>query len=839
MMASSQLTIEKLQAQLTELALDLRWTWDHATNKIWRELDPVLWEQTQNPLVVLQTVSKDRINEALADPLVREIIEELTNAKRQHSLAPAWFQHTYPGTALTGVAYFSMEFMLSEALPIYSGGLGNVAGDLLKTASDLGVPVYGIGLLFQQGYSRQVIYSDGSQQYVTPFNDPGQLPVTPLRDTNGEWVRIEIKLPGYSVWLRTWKVQVGRVNLFLLDSNDAANFPVHRGITNELYGGDATMRLLQQLILGIGGWRLVKALHLQPQIVHLNEGHTAFAVLERAASLMKEMPLSFEEALTISRSGNIFTTHTAIGAGFDCYESALLEHYLGDYTNDELKISFSDLLALGRKNPDDNTEPFNTAFLAIRGSRQVNGVSRLHANVSRRLFASLFQRWPLEEIPIRHVTNGVHMSTWDSPEADKLWTETCGKDRWLQPLDELSQRISAVSDARLWEMRVEQKKSFVAYLRYRYAQQLSTIGMPSQEVEAARIMFDPNLLTIGFARRFASYKRPGLLLKNPTRLKRILLNEERPVQLVLAGKAHSGDAAGQALIQQWVQFIWKENLQHKIVFLSDYDMHLSEHMVQGVDLWINTPLRPWEACGTSGMKVLVNGGLNFSELDGWWDEAYKEACGWAIGDRRDHENDLAWDTTEAEQLYTLLEEQVIPAYYTCNDQGIPLAWVSKMRQSMAYLTPQLSSNRSLREYVETYYLPAAATYLERVANNGEKGKAIARWKNELEEGWPNIRFGEVCVHTQGSSHVFSAQVHLGQVSANSIKVEIYADKTEDRPAEKYELLFNVMASDQPSTAVFSVSIPACRPAADYTPRVTLRCGELAIPQEVGLILWQR
>ena len=349
MPASFQFTDEELQTQLTDLAMDLRWSWDHATDKIWRELDPVLWELTQNPLVVLQTVSKDRINEVLSDPLVREIIHELAQARRQHLLAPAWFQHAYPQTSLKGVAFFSMEFMLSEALPIYSGGLGNVAGDLLKTASDLGVPVYGIGLLYQQGYSRQVIYGNGSQQYVAPFNDPGQLPVTPLRDAKGEWLRIEIKLPGHSVWLRTWKVQVGRVSLFLLDSNDAANFPMYRSVTNELYGGDATMRLLQEVVLGIGGWLLLEALGLQPEVVHLNEGHAAFAVLERAVKLMDKTGLSFDEALTITRSGNLFTTHTAIGAGFDLFQPELLQHYLGDYVQNRLKIAFPAFLALGRK----------------------------------------------------------------------------------------------------------------------------------------------------------------------------------------------------------------------------------------------------------------------------------------------------------------------------------------------------------------------------------------------------------------------------------------------------------------------------------------------------------
>ena len=837
-MKVSSYTNEDMLAQLSELAMDLRWTWDHATDKIWRQLDPVLWELTQNPLVVLQTVSRERIEKALVDPIVREIIIELTDAKRQHTLAPAWFQNTYPQSPLTGVAFFSMEFMLSEALPIYSGGLGNVAGDHLKTASDLGVPLYGIGLLYQQGYSRQVIYSNGAQQYVAPFNDPGQLPVSPLRDAKGEWLRIEIKLPGYAVWLRTWKAQVGRVNLYLLDSNDAANFPVLRGITSELYGGDATMRLLQELILGIGGWRLLKALGLRPEVVHLNEGHSAFAVVERAACLMEELPLSFDEALTITRSGTLFTTHTAVGAGFDLYDPHLLEQYLGAYVNNRLKLSFPSFLALGRKNPQDPSEPFNTAFLAIHGSRSVNGVSRLHGQISRQLFAGLFPRWPLEEVPVGHVTNGVHMSTWDSAEADRLWTETCGKERWLGALDDLPQHMCAISDTQLWAMRNEQKASFVNYLRYRYSQQLAMTGMPLTDIEGAKEIFDPAVLTLGFARRFAGYKRPNLLLTEPGRLKQILANEEKPVQLVIAGKAHPADAAGKAMIRQWVQFIRQESLQQKVVFLSDYDMHLSEHLVQGVDLWINTPRRPWEACGTSGMKVLVNGGLNLSELDGWWDEAYRPEFGWAIGDNSSHDGDPSWDAKEAEQLYTHLEREVIPAFYHRSEDGVPVAWVEKIRQSMGRLTPQMSSNRSLRDYVDMYYLPAAEVYRQRLAGNGAKGKALAGWKNNLEKNWPTLSFGHVTVKPGKTEHLFSVQVHPGKLSIDDFSVEIFADGKDGGKAEKYCLTACRSLPAQEDSVTFCTTIPVSRNAADFTARIIPRNKDLLIPLEAPLICWE-
>jgi len=491
---------------LAELALDMHWSWNHATDEVWRQLDPKLWEITHNPWVVLQTVSRDQIERVLADPVFRKNVDRLVDASRQAAEAPGWFQRTHSPSPLTCVAYFSMEFMLSEALPIYSGGLGNVAGDQLKAASDLGVPVVAVGLLFQQGYFRQVIDKNGEQQALFPYNDPGQLPITPLRQSNGEWLRLEIALPGYSVWLRAWQVQVGRVKLYLLDSNDAANFHVHRGITSELYGGGPELRLKQELLLGIGGWRLLRALGVQPEVCHLNEGHAAFAVLERARDFMQETGQPFAVALAVTRAGNLFTTHTAVAAGFDRFSPALIEQYLGGYAEKKLGIGRDDLLALGRQNPSDSAESFNMAYLAIRGSGAVNGVSRLHGKVSRRLFLPVFPRWPEDDIPIGHVTNGVHMPTWDSAPADDLWTEACGKDRWLGTTETLGQDIRKVSDAMLWQFRVAASKSLVEYARERLSLELAAACAPAEAVDGARHLFDPNALTLGFARRLRPTK---------------------------------------------------------------------------------------------------------------------------------------------------------------------------------------------------------------------------------------------------------------------------------------------------------------------------------------------
>lgn len=823
---------------LRELAMDLHWSWNHATDKIWKLLDPVLWELTHNPLVVLQTVSKNRIEEVLKDPIVRDIIRELMEAKKQRSVSPAWFQNTHHDSELTNVAYFSMEYMLSEALPIYSGGLGNVAGDLLKTASDLGVPVTGIGLLYQQGYSRQVIYKDGSQQYVSPYNDPGQLPVTPLRTADGEWLRIEIKLPGYSLWLRTWKVQVGRALLLLLDSNDAANFPNHRGITGELYGSDPDLRLLQEIILGIGGWRLLKELEIYPEVVHLNEGHSAFAVLERARSFMIENNQPFDIALNVTRAGNVFTTHTAIGAGFDRFSPELIQKYLGRYITEDLKISLRDFLALGRTNANDETERFNTAYLAIRGSEYINGVSQLHAQVSKQLFANLFPGWPIDEIPVGYVTNGVHMGSWDSPEADKLWTEACGKDRWLGSLEAIGKNITALSDERLWSLRKTGSEEFVQDIREHYSQQLETIGCSEDEIREANQLFNPSYLTLGFARRFVPYKRPNLLLHDKERLKNILSDSEYPVQLVIAGKAHRQDVESQHMIKEWVQFINNYNLNNRIVFLSDYDMLLTEQMVQGVDVWINTPRRPWEACGTSGMKVLVNGGLNLSELDGWWDEAYAPELGWTFGDRKEITDDALHDSEDAGRLYALMENEVIPMFYKRNEQGIPVEWIARIRRSMAQLTLRYSSVRSLQEYTENYYLPAASLYKQRIANHAEEGKKIEEWKSFLKDHWKGIYYGTPAVEIKNDEYAISVPVFLNGIPANDVSIELYADRVNAFPVVKRKMEIGQTQKDENGALFFFANVPADRPSYHYTPRIVPVNPLVSIPLECNKILWQ-
>lgn len=815
---------------LEDLALNLRSSWNHSTDAIWNQLDSELWKLTHNPWAVLQTVSREKLTMLLADQKFSGLLNNLVKAKKDALNSLSWFQKNHPKSPLTCIAYFSMEFMLSEALPIYSGGLGNVAGDQLKAASDLGVPVIAIGLLYSQGYFRQVIDKNGEQQEFYPYNDPGQLPIRPKRLDNGEWLHLKIDLPGWSLWLRVWEVQVGRRTLYLLDSNDIINFPAHRGITSELYGGDQELRLKQEITLGIGGWRLLDALGIHPEVCHMNEGHAAFVVLERAFSFMQKTKQSFEVALAATRVGNLFTTHTAEPSGFDRFSPDLLAKYLEKYAQTNLKVPFKRLLSLGQLNQNDD---FNMAYLAIRGSGAINAVSQLHGVVSRHLFSNLFPRFPEEEIPIGSVTNGVHIPTWDSTAADDLWTEACGKGRWLGKTEELENKIRTIPDTKIWQMRNKSRSLLVDYARTRLARELEARGACVDEIERTKSFLHPNALTLGFARRFAAYKRPDLLLADEDRLLRILTNKDRPVQLILAGKAHPADAEGHALIKRWMRFICRPEARSSVIFLSDYDMILTEHLVQGVDLWINTPRRPWEASGTSGMKILVNGGLNFSELDGWWAEAYTPEVGWAFGDRKEHGENPNWDRAEANTLYDLLEKEVIPEFYTWDIRMIPVTWITKIRKSMGRLTPHFSSNRTVREYTEKFYLPAEESYRKRTENNGALAKKIVDWRSSIEQNWDKLGFGEVKIEDRNGQHLFEVQVYLHNLDTQAIKVELYSE------ALKQEMKHQGLIPNTRDGHIYCAEVPEVHSTSNFTPRIIPNFEEVAIPLESAQILWQR
>ncbi|MCO6413609.1 MAG: alpha-glucan family phosphorylase, partial [Thiogranum sp.] len=742
---------------LASLALDLRWSWHHGTDDLWRAVAPELWEATENPWLILETVSDRRLAELAADQRFLDKLQQQLAVSEEHYRDEDWFPSQY-GSRFSGhIAYFSMEFGLSESLPIYSGGLGVLAGDCLKTACDLDVPLVGVGLLYHQGYFRQALNARGEQLEFYPFNDPTMLPVLPLRDEQGEWIRISIELPGRALRLRTWRAQVGRRALLLLDSNDLLNGANDRAITSELYGGGPEMRLQQEMVLGIGGWRLLERLGIECPVCHLNEGHAAFAILERARQFMMRSGQPFDVALRATRAGNLFTTHTPVEAGFDRFAPDLFSAYFSDYAQ-ALGVTVDELLALGRTGTGAD-EPFNMAYLAVRGAGAVNGVSRLHGEVSRRILQPLFPRWPRSEVPVGHVTNGVHVPSWDSPAADALWTGACGKSRWRGGLESLEIELCKMDDEAFWQLRSDSRRRLVQFVRKRLARRHHGSG-GADPIGAPVDVLDPDVLTLGFARRFAEYKRTNLLLHDTQRLLRLLCDRDRPVQLLIAGKAHPRDETGKAMLHQWQTFLERAEVRGRVVFIEDYDLIVAEQLVQGVDVWINTPRRPWEASGTSGMKVLVNGGLNISELDGWWAEAFMPQLGWALGDGREHADTAAWDRAEAEQLYELLENAVIPCFYTRDETGLPRQWIRRVRDSMARLTTRYSSNRMLREYTEDYYIPLAEACRRRAAGSAA---GLQDWYRQLSRHWHRIHFGNVTSTPSAQEYQVEVQVYLDEL----------------------------------------------------------------------------
>ncbi|WP_286084391.1 alpha-glucan family phosphorylase [Agrobacterium sp. FDAARGOS_525] len=825
-------------SSLRELALDLRWSWNHSSDLLWQEIDAETWAATRNPIAVLHTVSREKLAGLLQDGGFMGRLDRLLEEERQAESAPSWYDRVDDDAKPKAIAYFSMEFMLTEALPIYSGGLGNVAGDQLKAASDLGVPVVGIGLLYGQGYFRQAISPDGDQEALYPTNEPDQLPIRPVRAADGELLRLQIDLPGMSIWIRAWEVRVGRARLYLLDTNDPANPVTLRSVTSQLYGGGPETRLKQEMILGLCGWQLLKALGIEPAVCHLNEGHAAFAAIERARCFQVERKVSFAQAVAVTRAGNVFTTHTAVKAGFDRFAPELIRKYFRLYTEKHLGIEMEEFLALGRQDARNPLEPFNMAYLAVRASGAVNGVSALHGTVSRKLFQPLFPRWPQNEVPIGHVTNGIHVPTWDSVSSDKLWTEHCGKDRWRGNLDNLGDKISNAGASHLWQMRYESRKALCAQVRKQYLVQKVEDGDIGISPQAARDVFDPGALTLGFARRFATYKRPALLLRDPNRLISILTNRDRPVQLVLAGKAHPRDLDGQGLIRLWHGFARNPELRTRLIFLRDYNMRQAEWLVQGVDVWINTPRRPWEASGTSGMKILANGGLNLSELDGWWQEAFRPEVGWAIGDGQEHGDDPAVDDAEAEELYRLLEDEIIPEFYDRDADGVPERWIERVRESMGSLAPQFSTNRSVRQYVQEFYIPSAQAYDARAKALGEPATDVALWQERWRDHGSSVHFGTVHAERRGDTHSFSIEVYLGELSPADLAIEIYADGIGGEAPFLGKADQEDNGSNPDGYHRYTCTVPAGRPTTDYTPRLVPYHPLARIPLDLAAIVWR-
>jgi starch phosphorylase len=826
--------------RLRDLAGDLRWTWSHTADQLWRTVDPTSWERSENPWSILQAVRRERLDALAADPRFVAELDRLDESRQRYLGSPGWFGETYVDTPVRHVAYFCMEFGLAEALPLYAGGLGVLAGDFLKASSDLGVPVVGVGLLYQEGFFRQAIDDAGRQHEVFPYNDPMTLPLTPVLTPGGDWLRVPLALPGRQLHVRVWRARVGRVALYLLDTNDPLNSPIDRGITSKLYQGTPLVRFLQQVVLGVAGWRALVMQGIDADICHVNEGDAAFAILERARDYMRRTGLSFWEALWVTRAGNVFTTHTPVEEAFARFDGATLASfrpYFREYVA-SLGIELEELLALGRASPTDTTEPFRPAYLAIRGSTAVNGVSRLHGAVSRRLFSPLFPRWPEPEVPVGHITNGVHVPSWDSPSVDALWETACGKDRWRGSLEDVTESIRCVPDSQLWETKGHDRERLVHVVRTRLTRQLGFRGADATAIERAAHVFDANTFTLGFARRFVAYKRPALLLHDPDRLERLLTCAARPVQLVVAGKAHPDDAQAAGLIARWIEFAARPAVRDRVVFLEDYDITLAEELVRGVDVWLNTPVPSWEACGTSGMKVLANGGLNASTLGGWWAEAYEPSVGWCIRDEGDRPA-VHRDGAEATQLYDLLEHEIIPEFYARDANGVPVRWLERMRASMSALAPQFSANRMVREYVMTAYLPAAARLRLRESANGQLAKELVAWKGRIERDWHGIHFGQLDVSETDGKRTLSVPVYLGALAPADVVVELYANPTSTGTPE---CLTMDRVNDLPGAmhgGLYRAEITGVRPTTDYTPRVIPRHPNACIPVEASPITWYR
>lgn len=827
-------------SELPELAFDLRWNNCPAARLLWSRLDPDVWERTENPFLVLQSAQQDRINAVSQDQALLGELDCWRSKVRDYYEGERSYQELDPAGVLHYVAYFSMEFGLSESLPIYSGGLGMLAGDHLKTASDLGLPLTGIGLLYQQGYFRQVIGCDGEQLEAYPYNDPGSLPVRPVTDRDGQWLRVALPLPGRTLYLRVWEARVGRVRLLLLDSNDAMNTAWDRGITAQLYDAGRDKRLLQEIVLGVGGWRLIERLGLNVDVCHLNEGHAAFAVLARAAGFARQHNVSLRVALTATRAGNVFTTHTPVEAAFDRFDVQQLSRYAQPFL-DEVGLPVERLLRLGRCHPEDRTESFNMAWLAMHGCCHINAVSQLHGNVSRGLFRQLFPRWPEKDVPVEAITNGVHVSTWASTRAARLWGDDgCGQ-LWQNGLIQVGDRIRQLTLQELWSFRTSQRQALIQYVRSRYMERSSSDG-DGRGVSDPAAVFDPNVLTIGFARRFATYKRANLLLSNPDRLKRLLLDEHRPVQLLVAGKAHPNDRYGKELVQRMTQFLNEPELRDRAIFLEDYDMVLGQHLVAGVDVWLNTPLRPNEACGTSGMKVLANGGLNVSILDGWWDEAVEadeedaQCPGWIVGSREDGSFD-EMSRRDATSLFDVLENQVIPEFYHRDEDGLPHRWLGRVRESMARLTPQFSATRMLHEYIASAYLPAARAYAARSSENASLAVELLEWNDTVATHWHRVRIGQVRRVQDSDRHQISVECWLDDLPAGGTNVELYAESTAGEsviiPMARTEALPGAI-----NGYIFCGELPGDRPLSDFTVRVVPYHPSVFIPIENPCILWE-
>lgn len=767
--------------RLQELAYNLRWSWNHDAVGLFRRLDRDLWEATgHNPIAMLGSISQERLQTAYNDlAFMAHYNRVMSDFDAYMSDENTWYNKHYQHLGKPVYAYFSMEFGITECLQNYSGGLGILSGDHLKSASDLGLPLIGIGLLYQEGYFRQYLNADGLQQESYPINDYSNLPVTLQRKADGTPIKISVTLPGRELYAQIWKVQVGRISLYLLDSNIPENSRQEdRDLTGRLYGGDKRTRIRQEVLMGIGGIRALEALGLHPDICHMNEGHSAFLALERIRLFMNHANIGFEQARDILASSNIFTTHTPVPAGLERFGYDLIDEHFSNYWG-LLGLTRDQFLDIGRENMGDY-DLFSMAVLALNLSSRANGVAALHGEVSRAMWQWIYPNIPQHEVPISSVTNGIHIQTWVSKEMSDLF------DRYLDPTwrteeyrPEAWAAAANIPDTEIWRTHERRRERLVAFARRRLVQQLQKRGAAQHERDMAEEVLNPNALTIGFARRFATYKRATMLFRDLDRLKAMVNHPEKPVQFIFAGKAHPHDNEGKEFIRQIVRVSRMEEFRNAIVFLEDYDMHVARYLVQGVDIWLNNPRRPKEASGTSGMKVIYNGGLNCSILDGWWAEGYDTSVGWAIGNGEEvpeEEWDLQ-DYVESAALYNLLEHEIIPMYYDRGRDNVPREWVGKIKNSLQKLAPFFNTDRMVQEYTEQMYVPSFEGYTKMTKPNISAGLEFSQWLRKIDETWKQVNIAEVTTSEKtlkvGTELEITAQVNLGALNPQDVRVQVY------------------------------------------------------------------
>ncbi len=838
-------TLPKALEPLREITLNLWWTWEPSARRLFRQLDPDLWDRTNhNPVRMLQLSRQARLEEAAQDKTFLRDLKEVHNAFNNYLARTDTYGKTGAGNAIKKpIAYFSAEFGFHESIPNYSGGLGILAGDHCKSASDLDLNFVAIGLLYRHGYFKQEIDKEGAQQAISLNQNFHHLPIREVQRGDGNLL-IPVRILDRDIFAKVWQLQVGRINLYLLDTDTPENNAEDRLITAELYGGDLEMRMRQELILGIGGVKTLSALGIDAEVFHMNEGHSAFLALERIRLNVVEKKLDFYSALQVVAAANVFTTHTPVPAGNDSFSREMMKKYFGDFAK-ELGLPFDELLSFGQTRLDQN-DPFSMTILALRLSRHANGVSKLHGEVSRLLWKDVWAGVPTHEVPITSITNGIHTKTWMAPEFSALYRKHLGD--WEEHLTEPDfwRRVMDIPDAQLWETHQRLKLRLVQFVRERVRARCERIGASPEAIRDVNHILDPEILTIGFARRFATYKRATLLFTDTERLKRMLNDTSRPVQFIFAGKAHPRDEAGKALIQEVYQFSRETGFENRIVFVEDYDSYIARRLVQGVDLWLNNPLRPMEASGTSGMKMAPNGGLNLSVLDGWWAEGYNGNNGWAIGSEISDGTIEFQNEVDASSLYQLLENQIIPLYYAKPDGKLPLAWLQLMRESIRSVTPVFNTHRMVKEYAERLYIPAAKSYGDFARDGSAAATNLSQWKSKIRKDWSQVQIHDVQIGNKdrqnvlvGESLQVSARVHLGGVDPQNVRVEAYHGEVDNGGVKNPTVtILNESGRNGDGSYIYNGQVPASESGAyGFSVRVVPVHPHLMQEHELRLITW--